>query len=589
MKAIEFITELFKKSPGRCLGNILVNIAMSLFAVGSLFSLGPIIDLFIHPDRSGLSPLTQKAILIMKFLGVPVSLASWMIVFLVFIMISSALQIWGWQLALKMKYALERDVLIGSFEDFFNAKWQFFSSSEQGTIYNSFNRELGQLGNAFSSLGVVFAGLLQVGFFLVVPFMISWKVTLIALAVGAAASSFFVLLGSLAYKIGQKNIDANNKLTSLIYENISGAKLVLGYGNQAQLLKDTDKAFEAILGPTIEFQVLNYAILIAYRPLGVFVVGVAIIAAKWFSVPLSEVAILLLALFQVMISFGNVIGQKNSIMNMIPSYEQILALRKKAQMMRQENGQRIFPGFQREICLQDLSFSHPGHPKVLDEINLVIPKGKMIAFVGKSGAGKSTMIDMLMGFHQPEKGEVTVDGINLFEYDLCSYRKRLGYVPQESLLFNMSIRENLLWASPGATLKSIEEACQQAYADEFIASMPKGYDTITGDRGVRLSGGQIQRLALARAFLRKPDILILDEATSSLDSHSEQLIQKAIEAFAEISTVIIVAHRLTTIKRADIIYVLNEGRIIEQGSYIHLTAQKGIFTGMVQLQELGLK
>ncbi len=355
------------------------------------------------------------------------------------------------------------------------------------------------------------------------------------------------------------------------------------------MLRDTDEAYKALLKPAIQSQVLNYAILIAYRPLGVIVVGVAIIASKWFSVAVSEVAILLMALFQVMISLGNLVGQKNSIMNMVPSYEQIMALRREAQMMRQPTGQRVFSGFLEEIRLRDLSFSHPGHPKVLDGINLVIPKGKMVAFVGRSGVGKSSMIDMLMGFHQPESGEVLIDGVNLFEYDIRSYRNRLGYVPQESVLFNMSIRENLIWAASQATVREIEEACRQAYADEFIDSMPKKYETIVGDRGVRLSGGQIQRLALARAFLRKPEILILDEATSSLDSHSEQLIQKAIDDFAERSTVVIVAHRLTTIKKADFIYVLNAGRIIEQGSYIDLMTRKGIFTGMVQMQELGLK
>ncbi len=204
MKIIRFAVELFKKYPRLCLANILVNVSMSLFAVCSLFSLGPIIDLFIHPDRAGISPLTQKAIMIMKFFGFPVSLSSWMIVFLVFITISCALQIFGMQLTQKMKFAVERDTLIRSFEDFFNAEWRFFTSSEHGTLYNTFSRELEQLGSAFSALGVAFAGLVQVGFFLVVPFVISWKVTLISFAVGLAASSFFLLLGGLAYKLGEK-------------------------------------------------------------------------------------------------------------------------------------------------------------------------------------------------------------------------------------------------------------------------------------------------------------------------------------------------------------------------------------------------
>ena len=244
MKIIGFVIELFKKYPQFCVANILLNIAMSLFAVCSLFSLGPIVDLFIHPDRSGISPLTQKAIGVMSFLGLPVSLVTWLVIFLVFTTISCGLQVLAWQSVLHMQFAIQKDATIGSFEDFFNAKWQFFSSSEQGTLYNTFNRELSLMGSAFSALGQAFAGIVQVVILLMVPFVISWKVTLVSFAVGLAFSSFFFLLGGLAYKLGKKNTEVSNKLTSLIYENISGAKLVLGYGNQDRALKDVDEAFK---------------------------------------------------------------------------------------------------------------------------------------------------------------------------------------------------------------------------------------------------------------------------------------------------------------------------------------------------------
>ncbi len=589
MKVFQFSKELFAKYPRYCLISIALNVALSFFAVCSLFSLGPIVDLYIHPDRlSQLSPLTQKVIHVMGFFHMPVNLKSWLFVFMAFVTVSCVFQVLGWQSVLALKYTVQKDIILGSFEDFFNARWPFFSSSEHGTLYNTFYRELNQLGNAFSAMGQAFAGIVQVVILLVVPFLISWQVTLLSLSAGLAFSSVFLLIGSWAYRLGKKNTEVSNRLTALIHESISGAKLVLGYSNQKRLLADTQEAYQAIVRPAIETQVLNYAIVIAYRPLGVVVVVVAIIASSFFAVPISDIAVLFLALFQVMISLGNVMGQKNTIMNLIPSYEQIMRLRMKAQSMRQPTGERPFTGLHVDIQMRDISFSHPGHPKVLDGIQVTIPKGRMIAFVGKSGAGKSTLIDMLMGFYQPESGGIWVDGINLFDLDIATYRRRLGYVPQESQLFDMSIRDNLRWVSPQASRQDIENACRQAYAHEFIEKMPQHYDTVVGNRGVRLSGGQIQRLALARAFLRNPDILILDEATSSLDSHSEQLIQRAIENFAQQSTVVIVAHRLTTIKKADLIYVLHEGRVIEQGGYNDLAEQNGMFAGMVQLQELGL-
>jgi ABC-type multidrug transport system fused ATPase/permease subunit len=192
---------------------------------------------------------------------------------------------------------------------------------------------------------------------------------------------------------------------------------------------------------------------------------------------------------------------------------------------------------------------------------------------------------MIMGFNDPASGMVTVDGIPLQEYDINSYRCRLGYVPQESVLFNMSIMENIRWANGEASNEQIKYACKSANADSFIESFPDKYDTLVGDRGVRLSGGQLQRVALARALIREPDILILDEATSSLDTKSEQMIQQAIDKIARDTTIIVIAHRLSTILKADQIYVLDKGEIIEYGGYQKLIGNNSLFSQMVKSQE----
>ena len=217
---------------------------------------------------------------------------------------------------------------------------------------------------------------------------------------------------------------------------------------------------------------------------------------------------------------------------------------------------------------------------------MTIAKGKMVAFVGESGAGKSTLIDVIMGFNEPEKGSITCDGTPLHDFDIGSYRARIGYVPQDSALFNGTIRENLLWAKPDASEADLRRACRQAHAEEFITSLPQGYETVTGDRGVRLSGGQIQRIALARAILRKPDLLILDEATSSLDTRSERLIQEAIETIAKDTTIVVIAHRLSTIVNADYVYVLKGGKVVEEGTYQELVRLDGQFNRMARLQVL---
>lgn len=267
-------------------------------------------------------------------------------------------------------------------------------------------------------------------------------------------------------------------------------------------------------------------------------------------------------------------------------HEQIDSLRRRARELRQPAAGRPFPGLRRELRLEGVTFAHPGREPALRDLSMAIPKGAMIAVVGESGAGKSSLIDLLLGLLEPQSGRVLADGVPLQDLDPVSYRGRLGFVPQDSPLFSGTIRDNLLWAKPDAAEPDLREALARANAEEFVLRLPQGLDTEVGDRGVRLSGGQVQRLALARALVRRPDLLVLDEATSSLDTESERLIQKAVESLSEEVTVVAVAHRLSTVVNADRIFVLEAGRLIEQGSCEELLAQGGRFRRMAALQGL---
>jgi ABC-type multidrug transport system fused ATPase/permease subunit len=320
--------------------------------------------------------------------------------------------------------------------------------------------------------------------------------------------------------------------------------------------------------------------------LGVIVLIAAVLTAQRVGTPMAEIAVLLWALHACVPLLGDLMAQKNTLVNFFPSYEQVRGLQAQARALRQRSGPRVFDGFQREVALEQVSFAHAGSEPVLIDVTVRIPRGRMVAIVGESGAGKSTLIDMVMGLHEPVAGRVSVDGLDLADYDVNSYRRRIGYVPQESILFNMSIEENLRWANETATAEDIGEACRQANATEFIERLPKGYETVVGDRGVRLSTGQCQRIALARAILRRPALLIMDEATSALDTLSERLIQQAIEMVARDTTVIVIAHRLSTITNADYIYVLHRGCVVEEGSHRELVARGGHFSRMTQLQVL---
>ncbi|MEZ4826912.1 MAG: ABC transporter transmembrane domain-containing protein [Bacteroidia bacterium] len=239
------------------------------------------------------------------------------------------------------------------------------------------------------------------------------------------------------------------------------------------------------------------------------------------------------------------------------------------------------------IEFRNVDFAYPARPEVnvLKDFSLNIEAGKKIALVGQSGAGKSTVTQLLMRFYPINEGEITVDGQNVSSYDLAAYRKNLGVVPQEVILFGGSIRENIAYGKPTASDAEIEAAAKKANAWDFIQGFPEKLDTIVGERGIKLSGGQRQRIAIARAILKDPAILILDEATSSLDAESESLVQAALNQLMEGRTTLIIAHRLSTIRQVDQIYVLNEGKIIEAGTHEELSGlAQGAYNNLLKLQ-----
>jgi len=239
------------------------------------------------------------------------------------------------------------------------------------------------------------------------------------------------------------------------------------------------------------------------------------------------------------------------------------------------------------IAYQNIHFAYPTRKDVpvLKGIDLKINSGEKVALVGMSGSGKSTMVQLLLQFYQPDQGNITIDGKPATEYDLSVYRQNMAIVPQEVMLFGGTIRENILYGKPTATEAEIVEAAQQSNAWEFIDSFPEKLETIVGDRGIKLSGGQRQRIAIARAILRNPSILLLDEATSSLDAESEKVVQDALNKLMEGRTSIIIAHRLATIREVDRIYVIDEGQIIEEGTHEELSAvENGAYSGLAKLQ-----
>lgn len=250
-------------------------------------------------------------------------------------------------------------------------------------------------------------------------------------------------------------------------------------------------------------------------------------------------------------------------------------------------GQVVAERLRGNIALENITFSYPTRAdvEVLKGVSLEIPAGKKVALVGQSGAGKSTIMQLLLQFHFPTAGKIQVDGRDIYDYELNAYRHNFAIVPQEVILFGGTIRENILYGKPGASDAEIEAAARKANAWDFISMFPDKLETVVGERGIKLSGGQRQRIAIARAILRDPAILLLDEATSSLDAESEKVVQEALENLMKDRTSIIIAHRLATIREVDCIYVLEGGKIVEQGTHETLSAlPDGVYSSLARLQ-----
>jgi subfamily B ATP-binding cassette protein MsbA len=243
------------------------------------------------------------------------------------------------------------------------------------------------------------------------------------------------------------------------------------------------------------------------------------------------------------------------------------------------------PVLTRSIDLRNVSFGYANESRsVLREVSLTIPAGTLVALVGESGGGKSTLTKLLPRFHDPLDGAVTWDGIDLRDAKLSSLRRQIALVTQETVLFNDTVRHNIAYGRPDATDAEVEQAARVAFAHEFITELPNGYNTIVGERGIFLSGGQRQRLAIARAILVDAPVLILDEATSALDAESERLVQQALNNLVRDRTTLVIAHRLSTIRRADTIVVMEKGRIIEMGNHMELLARGGQYRRLYELQ-----
>ena len=378
-----------------------------------------------------------------------------------------------------------------------------------------------------------------------------------------------------------ESTELGRELSSRMTENIQGLRLLHTSGQldvADQVVANQTRAVEINSRAQTRLNAVNAPIIVTLPILMIAVI--AGLSVLFFgdrnSGVLPSLVTFVVALQRLNGTFGNLsqnlLQLKNNSANLDVLNE---FLNHKDKQFRSRGG-NTFEAIHQGIELRNVSLRYaPELEPALTDINLILPKGQTIALVGSSGAGKSSIADLLAGLYDPSEGKILVDDTNRATFDLVSWQQRLGVVSQDTFLFNATIAENIAFGTPGASRQGIEMAAEQAQAARFIKTLPDGFETLVGERGYRLSGGQRQRLSLARAILRDPELLILDEATSALDSESERLVQQAIDRFHNKHTVLVIAHRLSTIVNADLICVMENGAIIERGTHDQLLSKNG--------------
>lgn len=461
----------------------------------------------------------------------------------------------------------------------------YFSHKKSGELVNTLTSEMERIRQIFGGLAFLITRSFTLIVYSISLFILSWKLTIVSILL---FSLLAVALSTLNKQIRERSFaitSANDNFTARVLELIEGIRTIHAFSTQEFERKRYYQASEKIVNTWKSV----YWISLIVKPLAesistLILISMIIVALTTGLMKVSALLTFFFVLFRIIPMTQDLNGVVAFLSTQAGAVENIKELLKTDDKIYFQNGALRFPGFKRSIDLVSVDFDYSLNQRVLHNITLSIKQGEMTALIGSSGAGKTTLADLIPRFHDATDGYIYIDEVDIRKFDINSLRSQIAVVSQNTFIFNTSVGNNIAYGTPKATEIEIKEAARLANALEFILEMPEGFDTQLGDRGVRLSGGQRQRIAIARALLKNPEILILDEATSALDSVSERLIQESLEKLSVGRTVIAIAHRLSTIAKADKVVVLEQGKIVEQGAYQELLQQRGKFWQYYQIQ-----
>jgi subfamily B ATP-binding cassette protein MsbA len=533
----------------------------------------------------GANPLAQTFGTV--FDALPDDRRIWIICACIFATVAvKAVLTFGYGIAERWLHArVNHDLRAAVFRQLLGVGYGYIQRSRSGMLFSTLTTDCARAGDASALLVKLLVTEFMIAAYVLLLLVISWKLTLVVAAGIVLISWVVVLLVRRTKALGRLLRRADAALSHRMVQGLNGIRVIREFGRETEEEARFEEGSRHVSRLLLKISLLSNTAAPVYDLLVMaLMIGILVFSARTPGELPSLVAFILL-LYRIQPMYKQLAGTRLEIASRTGAVEHVTALLDPVGKPYVVSGDTPVTALREDIVLDDVSFAYDGERRpALSRVDLRIEAGRTTALVGRSGAGKSTLINLLLRHYDPTGGEIRVDGRPLASLRLSDWRAMIAVVSQDVYLFNASVAENIAYGKKGATREEVVAAAKLAHAHEFIVTLPRGYDTPVGERGLHLSGGQQQRLTLARAVIRDPQILILDEATNALDAISEQLIQEALGSLRHGRTVIVIAHRLSTVEQADRIVVMEDGRAIEQGRPAQLLKDGGRFAQIYELQ-----
>lgn len=555
----------------------------------SLLLLVPLLQLIgLDVQQGSLGQISDYIGSFFNFMGITPTLAIVLLIYVLIISLNAFLYRIQTTETSKIQYEFAANLRKQLFKRITGSEWIFFTRTRSSDFAHVLTNEIERISTGTGQFLTLVASLLVLTVYLIFALKLSGLITGLIFLVGIILLLLLKRRTQSSGSSGEKLSTVTKDMYSSVIQHLDGMKTVKSFNMEERNVQEFSNVADDVSLSYMD-AIRSYADVKLLFDIGSVVIlsVIVYILITMVSVSTAELLILLFLFVRMIPRFSIIQRSYQYFINMLPAFASVINLEEECKKATEDQKESENVEFEREIKFDNVSFHYnkENGSFSIKDLNLSIVAGKTTAIVGLSGAGKSTVCDLIMGLMKPDNGQILIDETQLKGENISSWRNQIGYVAQDTFLFNDTVRNNLLFAEEEAKEKDIWNTLKSASADEFVSKLPDGLDTLIGDRGVRLSGGEKQRLALARALLKKPALLIMDEATSNLDSKNEKNILNSIENLQGNISILMIAHRLSTIKNADIIYLMENGQIIKSGTWEELISiENGNFRLLYELQ-----